>query len=104
LKVEDAGERKMKELETTAGFRFQREKEMVMRERSGCSGLVLKESGGLWVCCRLLGGRKNPKHEGGRRLLLFGVRDRFRFRLFFCIFLMFPKLTPPHKISIAWYL
>ena len=49
--------------------------------------------------------KKNPKPGGGRRLLLSGVRDRFRFRLFFLyFFLMFPKLTPLHKISIAWYL
>ena len=70
MKVEDAGERKMKELETTAGFRFQREKEMVMRERSGCSGLVLKESGGAVSRCwrewnRLGEGRGRWGYGGG---------------------------------------
>ena len=40
-------------------------------------------------------GKKKIKNRGGRRLLLFGVRDRFRFRLFFCIFSYVSKIDPP---------
>jgi hypothetical protein len=43
------------------------------------------ENGGT---VRLLRGRRKSKTGGGRRLLLFGVRDRFRFRLFFLYFFL----------------
>ena len=43
--------------------------------------------------------KKNPKPGGGRRLLLSGVRDRFRFRLFFLYFSDVSKIDPPLCLS-----
>ena len=89
MKVEDAGERKMKELETTAGFRFQREKEMVMRERSGCSGLVLKESGGLRVVAGCWGEEKIQSMEGAGDFFFLGLEIGLGLGCFFVFFLCF---------------